>query len=389
MRVLVFATTLGADLLSFVHHLHQQSGYDIRILVSDRDTFLREPINRIRPLDVPLIERKKWHHFLGSPFFHPDVTIMDNKLPLRRLSEKAFILWHGYGWKGPNDRVEFAWLHKQMKATWGDMTIPNPDMIWQCFGEPDFKHRSEISGFHPTNLRILGSASHDDLKKPLDRALLQPYYPFDVVHRKTVLFAPTWHYGEVFAHWGKDAALFDRLIQHLHAKNTNIILRLHDSFRFPPDYVRFLEALAGRYSNLMLKFKDRNPDNFLDMQVSDVMLTNFSSIANLFYATGRPTVHLYPVKSEDEAFMWRKNTIFGVKTEKVESVKFIWKYNPEENGGFLARNFDDMISQTETSLADPGSCRTHIETYFSKHMVQHPGGNCTAIQKALEHQVNG
>ena len=67
-----------------------------------------------------------------------------------------------------------------------------------------------------------------------------------------------------------------------------MILRLHDSFRFEPAYRDFITGLARRHSNVLLKFKDHHPDNLLDMQVSDVLMTNYSSIANLFYATSSP-----------------------------------------------------------------------------------------------------
>ena len=124
---------------------------------------------------------------------------------------------------------------------------------------------------HPANTRQIGAVSHDDLRVPLDRSLAQPFYPFDVVGRQTVLLAPTWHYGEVFAHWGRDADLFERLLSHLQQRNVNVILRLHDSFRFDKPYRRFLDGLAARYPNVLLKFKDHHPDNFLDLQVADVL----------------------------------------------------------------------------------------------------------------------
>ncbi|TNE72775.1 hypothetical protein EP331_06390 [bacterium] len=375
MNVLIYATTFGADLLSLAYYLQNKKGIKLKVSLPNVDVFKNEPINKLFPLDVELLERD-WTQNLGKiKDFKPDITIMDNNIPIRKTSPKALILWHGYGWKGPNDVEEFKWLHRNIRLSWGDMMVPNPDITWQCFGPLDFEHRTKTSGFHEENCKILGAASHDQLINPIEKELLQPFYPFDVVNKKTVLLAPTWHYGEVFSHWGNDETIFRELIKYLESKDTNLILRLHDSDRFDTKYVDFLNRLKSDYPNIVLKFKNQNPDNFLDLQVADVMLTNFSSIANLYYATKRPTIHIYPVASEDEAFLHRRKTIFGQMTKQIESVKFIWKFSPEENGGLLARSFAQMMEQLETALNNPDCCVSSSQKYLDKHMLGADGKN--------------
>ena len=312
---------------------------------------------------------------------------MDNKLPLKALSPKGFMLWHGFGWKGPNDVEEFSWVHRGIKTTWGSAQVPNPDFMWQCFGPWDFEHRTKISGFHPDNCRVLGAASHDLLRNPHPKEELQPYFPFDVVNRKTVLIAPTWHYGEVFSHWGSDKDLFEKLFQKIDKHDANVILRLHDSFRFDAEYVQFLEELSARHPNVLLKFKDRNPDNLMDLMVSDILLTNYSSIANLFYATLRPTIHIYPVKNEDEEFQWRQNTLIGVRSKTVDSVKYIWKLSPEENGGLVARNFEMLMSQLDTAFSEPDCCKQKAQDFLDQYMLGADGKNCDRIFEALQELV--
>lgn len=388
MKILIYATTFGADLLSLTYYLSTKTDCEIKVLMSGVDTFKQEGIFKIWNVNVDLVEMTKINAIWGIKGFDPDITIMDNKVPMKKLSPKALILWHGYGWKGPNDEEEFKWLHKNIKLSWGDMKIPNPDIKWQCFGPIDFKHRSEISGFHPENCVMLGSASHDYLRGKIDKEVLQPFYPFDVVNHQTVLIAPTWHYGEVFSHWGDDSTIFKNLISDLNAKDINVILRLHDSFRFDKTYVKFLKALENDNGNVLLKFKNHHPDNFLDLQVSDVMVTNFSSIANLFYATHRPTVHIYPVKSEDEAFMWRSKTIFGIRKTMIDNVKFIWKYSPEDNGGLLARDYQTLIQQIYQSLENHDICYKKSQAYLDKHMLGADGKNCERIWNEMQRLVN-
>ena len=383
MRILIYATTFGADLWSFTKYLDHRPDTHVDVVMPNPDLYHKEGVAQLFPLQAG-IHKRRWHHnFLSRLIYRADVTIMDNHVPFRKTSPYGLMLWHGFGWKGPNDEEEFKWLHKSLKMTWGDAKKENPRFRWQCFGPYDFEHRTKISGFAPENCRVLGAASHDDLRKPLDRSLAQPFYPFDIQNKPTVLIAPTWHYGDVLEHWGGDEILFPKLIQHIGAMGGNIILRLHDSYRFEQKYVDFLHSLEQQHDNLMLKFKDFSQDNFLDLQVSDLLITNFSSIANLFYATGRPTIHIYPVNDADESFMWKSRFLTGFRVREVESVKYIWKFPPEENGGLLATNFDMLMDQVSHALEDPDCCRERAQAFLDKHMIGADGRNCERIWNAL------
>ena len=389
MNVLIKASTFGADLFWFTYYLDQIPGVQIKVILSDPDKFREEGIYKHFPLKAELIEHNLKNYFFRSKGFKPDLTILDNfKAPIISPSSKGLMLWHGFGWKGPNDVKEFFWVHTYTLMAWGSLKKPNPNFIWQCYGEWDFEHRTNISGIHSQNCKILGAASHDLLRNPIPKEEIQPYYPFDIVNKKTVLIAPTWHYGEVFSHWGKDKELFEKLFIKIKEHDANVILRLHDSYRFTEEYISLLKSLAKKYQNVILKFKNTHQDNLMDMMASDVLITNFSSIANLYYATGRPTIHVYPVKNEDEEFQWKKNTIIGVRTKKVESVKFIWKLSPEENGGLVARDFNTLIEQLETAFKDENCCKEKSKRFLDKYMLGADGKNCERIWKAInEHLV--
>jgi hypothetical protein len=390
MKLLVWATTFGADLWSLTRFLaeHQRSGeeeLDVRVVLvhGDPKIFYREGIARLFPIDIPVVRRRGLHNFVGLPGFAPDITILDNRMPLIASSPKGFVLWHGFGWKGPNDRKEFRVLHAQLRRAFGDPFVPNPRFRWACFGPWDFAHRTEVSGFHPQNCRIVGAASHDDLREPFDKAQAQPFYPFDIVGRPTVMLAPTWHYGETFQHWGTESDLFERLLTHLQRRGVNLILRLHDSYRFEPAYRTFLTDLARRHRHVMLKFRDKNPDNFLDLQIADVLVTNFSSIASLYYATLRPTLHIYPVRDADEAFTQRTCTMFGMRKTEVTSARFIWKLSPLDHGGLLAFDFDTLMVQLDQALDDPRCCREQASAFLDRHMLGADGRNRERILAAL------
>ncbi|MEX2602642.1 MAG: CDP-glycerol glycerophosphotransferase family protein [Gracilimonas sp.] len=389
MNILFYASTFGADLWSFAQFLDNKPNVTAKVLLTNPDEYLQEGITKLFPLNAELMKKSLKNYFFKPGSFKPDVTIMDNKVPLRAPSPYGFMLWHGFGWKGPNDVSEFSWLHRSIQSAWGSAKVPNDNFRWQCFGPWDFKHRTEISGFHPDNCRILGSASHDILQKPLPKEKMQPFYPFDVVNKKTVLIAPTWHYGEVLAHWGSDKDLFEKLFTKLDDYNANVILRLHDSFRYDSTYTEFLEELVQNHPNTLLKFKDKNPDNLLDMMVSDVLITNYSSIANLYYATGRPTIHIYPVKSDDEDFLWRKHSPFGMRKTTVNSVKYIWKLSPEEHGGLMAMDFKMLLQQVEKALEKPDCCVDKSKAFLDKYMLGADGKNRERIWNAIKELVDG
>ncbi|MAO64213.1 MAG: hypothetical protein CL666_04375 [Balneola sp.] len=388
MKVLFYASTFGADLLAFALYLERKPNVTTKVLLSDPDQFRQEGISELFPVKAELMKKSIKNYVFKPKGFEPDITIMDNEVPLRAPSPNGLMLWHGFGWKGPNDVKEFSWLHKSIRSAWGSAMEPNENFRWQCFGPWDLKHRTEVSGFHPDNCRVLGAASHDLLRDPLPKKDIQPYYPFDVVNRKTILFAPTWHYGEVFSHWGSDADLFEQLLERADKHDANMIFRLHDSFRFDKKYIQFLEELVERHPNTMLKFKDQNPDNLLDMMVSDTLITNYSSIANLYYATGRPTIHIYPVKDEDEEFMWRKHTAIGTLKTKVDSVKYIWKLPPEEHGGLMAKDFEMLLKQVDKAMEDPDCCKEKSQEFLDEYMLGADGKNCDRIWDCINELVD-
>lgn len=384
MKILIWATTFGADLLSLTRFLERQPGLELKVVLKDRDVFLQDGVTRLFPIESELVERTLAVQARGVSGFTPDITVFDNEVPAPGKSRAGFALWHGFGWKGPNDRKEMRPQHLQIGLCWGDPRKANPRFVWQCFGPWDFEHRTEVSGIHPDNCRMLGAASHDELRAPPDRSLLAPHFPFDVERRKTVLIAPTWHYGELFSHWGGDAVVLEPLLTRLEQRDCNVILRLHDSFRFESAYLEYLDTLRARFPKLLLKFKDRHPDNFLDLSVADVLITNYSSIANLFYATGRPTVHVYPVKSADEAFLWRKRTLFGMFQQRVERARYIWKLPPEDHGGLLARNPEELMSEVDRALSEPACCRQATQAFLHRHMLGADGHNRERALRELE-----
>ena len=84
MNVLIWATTFGADLWSLTRYLDQHDACTVRVVLDDPTTFRREGVAHLFPLQhTPLVKRRPWHRFVGVPGFRPDITVMDNRVPLR------------------------------------------------------------------------------------------------------------------------------------------------------------------------------------------------------------------------------------------------------------------------------------------------------------------
>lgn len=385
LRVCLWTTTFQADVLSLTRYLCADERFEPLVVLQDRDAFLREPVQELLPLSCPLLEREASNTLPAVRRFDPQVTVVDNHFPPKRLSACLFVLWHGFGWKGPNDIKEFAQVHRSIrKLTRGPSTEPNERFIWQCFGPTDLEHRCGVSGFARENLRSLGAAFTDELvRASVDRATALRFYPRSFADRRIALLAFTWHYGRVFSHWGEDMDLLGRMLDHLADQGCVAILRLHDRKRYDPAYLRSLEELARKREGLLLKYKDRDRDSLPDLLVSDLMVSNYSSILNYFYATGRPSIHVYPVGSSSEAFLWRTWKRGKVRVRKVPSADYVWKLPPEENGGIMVKSFEELLDALGRSLDDPSCCSERSRLFIEKHMEPADGRRCEAIAAAL------
>ena len=392
LKVVFWTTTFQADVLALARHMCADERFDPLVVLEDKDAFLSEPIQQLLPVTCPMLDRDAADTLKRIKAFDPRVTIVDNHFPEKKLSPFLFVLWHGLGWKGPNDIKEFASVHKNIKKLTGASSMaPNKHFLWQCFGPTDLEHRHSVSGFARENLASLGSAFTDELLSPgLSRAQALQHYPDLPQDKKVALIALTWHYGKAFSHWGDDLAIFERVLDHLSSRGCSTILRMHDRKRFDPAYLRDLEALVARRDDAIIKFKDRDRDSMLDLVVSDLMVSNFSSILNYYYATGKPSIHVYPVGSASEAFLWRTWKRGKVRVTTVPTADYVWKLPPEENGGLMVRTLQELLDAFDLALSKPDCCVEASRTYIDRHMAPVDGHTCERIcNRILEFQDIG
>ncbi|MBN2527928.1 MAG: CDP-glycerol glycerophosphotransferase family protein [Deltaproteobacteria bacterium] len=385
IKVVLWTTTFQADILALARYMCRDARFEPLVVLQDKEAFLKEPIQKLLPVTCPMLERDDKDTLKQIKAFHPHVTVVDNHFPPKKLSQKLFVLWHGFGWKGPNDVPEFATIHKSIKKLTGASSMaPNDNFMWQCFGPTDLEHRHHVSGFAKENLASLGAAFTDELlQQPVSREEALEFYPDLPKGKKVALIALTWHYGKAFAHWGDDFDIFTRILDYLKEKNCAAIIRMHDRKRFESEYLERLESLVAERDDVIIKFKDRDRDSMLDLVVSDVMVSNFSSILNYYYATLKPSIHVYPVKSSDEAFLWRTWKKGKIRVRTVENADYVWKLPPEENGGLMAKSLDELLMAFDKALTSPDCCQTQSRTFCERHMAPVDGRTCDRICEAI------
>ena len=389
LRVCLWATTFQSDIYSLARYLHQQQDFQVMVAMDDVEGYRREPIHVFQPLDFPLVEKKHWLTPLKIHRFRPQITVVDNHYPNWRLSPSLFTIWHGQSWKGPQDRGEFADAFRQIKRLTGIAADePNRFFRWSCAGPTEVEHRASVTGFARENLVNVGYASVDDiLGWPFSREEMLRFYPPSFATGKICLFAPTWHYARIFPYGTDDLQVFNKFFNFAAGEGISVILRMHDRMRFDASYLAALEALTRKHDNVLIKYKNESRDSMLDMMVADFAVSNYSSLLTYYYATGRPSVHIYPIRSGNERFMYRAYSGGKVRTVPVEDERYVWRRDPLEIGGLGAKTYDELCDAVRRAMAEPDCCSEQIRRFVSRHMLPSDGRACERAADVLRQMV--
>ena len=112
MRVLIWATTLQADILSLVYYLSDCRDVQLMVVAEQTSGFRNEPICRFRPINAVLYDRANPDIKSTVRKFDPDVVVADNHIPIFLRQVKFCTMWHGLGWKARgNGDIEMFYKH--------------------------------------------------------------------------------------------------------------------------------------------------------------------------------------------------------------------------------------------------------------------------------------
>lgn len=386
LRVCLWATTFQANIYSLAKYLATQpERFDPMVVLEGLDAYSREPISKLARVGCPLLDRAASDTRARLSAFEPTVLVVDNHYPPMRVAPALVNVWHGFGWRGPEDREAFAGVFADIEKHTGiSPAVPNPYLRWITAGPTNLEHRLHVTGFHADNLRPAGQAFVDDvMSASWTRADLAPFYPAAFRGKRVALFAPTWHFGRIFAHWGDDMAVLERLFAFLAAHDVALILRMHDRKRFEASYLLGLERLASRHEHVLFKYKDEAQDNLLDLLVSDLMISNYSSILTYFYATGRPSIHVHPVDRDAQASVYRYWKRGKVRSKTAEA-SYVWSLDPDENGGLVVESQDELEAAILLGLTEPDCCTARSRQFVKAHCAPYDGRNCERIAAIVE-----
>src|SRR5687767_4996262 len=99
MRVLIWATTLQADILALALHLDTCSDVELIVAAEGLEAYRRSMMARVRPLRAPLLDMNEPSTRDAIARLSPDVVVCDNHYPHFEAAPRVCSMWHGLGWK--------------------------------------------------------------------------------------------------------------------------------------------------------------------------------------------------------------------------------------------------------------------------------------------------
>ena len=393
MRVLLWVSTLQADILALALALDRHPGTELLIAADGLAEWRREPIARVRPLRAAMLEREDRGTRAAAEAFGADVVVCDNHFPEFAAAPRLCFLWHGLGWKATPPRDVEERLRHIARLTGQDPRRPASRFVAQCYHDRDRDWRVRSWGVAPENCAVVGSCFSDLLLvPPYRREELAPAYRIDVARRKTLLLNFTWHYGRIFpGSWqpsllGRspmeaDLAFLRSLFARAADHDANVLFCLHDRWRYETAYLAALHREAAGFPHVELKHKNERPDNLADLVVADVMMSNLSSFVTFFYHTGRPSIHLCPPAGKPVRFS--RLGRFGLRARTAEAAP-AWMNAPDDNGGLTVFDAAGALAAVDRAFAEPGCCAERSREWLAAHIHAADGKTSDRMVQVIE-----
>jgi hypothetical protein len=386
MRICFWSTTFQADNQALAHHLGTLPDVDLTVAVSEPSRVLAEPIHQLMPIRAKFVDRDGWGVAGKLAKEGYDLLVVDNHLPSQAIASRVLVMWHGFGWRVDDLKT----TRKELGRLVGEVCQPNPHFRWQAFGDWDRQYRIEHSCLAPENVVALGSTYSDwllpgsVLRERFERSAFAHHYSIDLT-RKVVLLGLTWHHGGSFGHWGDEERLLTELVDSIRDAGASTLLRMHDRKRYTGDYVRLVERLATRFPEcLMLKWKDESPDSSLDLLVSDVCISNYSSLLNAFYYTHRPSIHVDPHDAGGSRSHTYKMFLGMPMRRAVHDAADLWKLPPTEHGGLRAQSFTELLAHVARSLREPDCCADASAHFIARYVTCADGHTAERVARYIK-----
>ncbi len=235
-----------------------------------------------------------------TPFGLPDALRFDPTLAPLMLPASAFLSASVYG-MGPPNAVRINISHNQLTKF---EAYPkeyvrnyNAHFLTGPLHREQYEHMFELHGLDTNRYKLL------DVGYPKSDALLQGKYDRQKVlsglglssERQTVLYAPAWDPGGSLRSFGE--CVVEQLLS---IQDVNVIVKLHPVSHTPSSSTNFEFYTGGvNWAERFQKYESNQRFRHVtDFQVdplllaSDVMVTDFSSVALEFIVLDRPVIYL-------------------------------------------------------------------------------------------------
>lgn len=384
LRVCFWATTFQSDNHALADFLARDPRFDVTVAMDQPERWRAEPVQALAPFAGRLVDKQRLDpKRLASEGY--DLVVLDNHVPGAAIAPRVLVCWHGFGWRID----DLSTMRKQLSAQVGEVTRPNPRFRWHAFGEWDRAYRVSHSKLASDNVIAAGSPYSDWLRPEsalqarFIREDAQPHYSLDL-GKPVVMLGLTWHHGGSLGHWGDEATLLDRFFGHVRARGASTLVRMHDRHRYEKPYIALMEQLAAKHAGyVMLKWKSQSPDSLLDLLVSNVLVSNYSSLLNPYYYTQRPSIHIDPHDAGAAKTYTYQMFLGRPRRKRVDAASEVWKLSPDEHGGLRAQSFEGLLGHVDMALGDPSCCAERSKAFVARYIAQADGTTCARTAESI------
>lgn len=218
---------------------------------------------------VKLFSFKSIPYFLRTIMFvTSDVVSIFSFIPKEQY--KIIQLWHGVGPKGipPEDYERI-----DARCVTSEYTKQRHTELWDAPSRKLY-----VTGFARMDLL------YNYLKTPSDRLLQEIGLP---KAGKICLYAPTFDIG--LWPWGDEYEQFEKVCTFCNEHSLTLILRLHPYANVKR---RKLKKIIKNYENVYWLDTQKEPDTMKVLAISDILITDWSSIYTDYFLTKRPIIYL-------------------------------------------------------------------------------------------------
>lgn len=326
IHIILYGHRLSGNLLALHRHIskHHNNAFNLTFLTMD-------PAYHQALLDEGVTACRASHPSTIQVLCKADAIISDHGLhsmaPLLWLSDvKFFDVWHGIPFKG-FDEHDFKIQHRYTEA-W----VASPlmaELYLSKFGFPQEKIR--VTGYARTDNLVIPQETDDEILKR-----------FELQHtrgKRLVLFAPTWKQDK------NDRTLFPFSVEpETFLRDISSLCRKHDAVPVMRTHINAQVPDTLPQKNIEFRPFGEFPDTEGLLQVTDILICDWSSIAFDFLLLDRPTIFL------DVPAPFKKRYSLG----------------PDYRFGEITENYEDFLQRLSYILTNHDRAQSALSNRYAR-----------------------